>query len=149
MEEWRKDTKATREEGEEVEEECILQEEEGVNQIGDKTSEISKTKQWTREQTNQVIEKSPDQNISVNPNKKTAQQIILQTPAELYFVQPHNKAIFNLADTKHRLPKGSYSLFGLGLKAVSNHGVVHTEHPIHAIDLTYHMVQFGDATKQE
>ena len=38
-----------------------------------------------------------DQSI---PTWKTAQQIILQTPTELYFVQPHNKAIFNLADTK-------------------------------------------------
>ena len=50
------------------------------------------------------------------PTWKTAQQIILQTPTELYFVQPHNKAIFNLANTKDGLPRGTYSLLSLRLK---------------------------------
>ncbi len=35
------------------------------------------------------------------PTWKTAQQIALQTPTELNFVQPHNIAIFNIAKTKN------------------------------------------------
>jgi hypothetical protein len=50
------------------------------------------------------------------PNWKTAQQFILQTPSEFYLVQPHNKAVFNRANTNNGLPRGTYSLLRLGLK---------------------------------
>ena len=63
VEEWRKGTKATKEEGKEVEEECTSQEEENANQNRDERRETPKTNQRTTESKNQNIQKTPNQKI--------------------------------------------------------------------------------------
>ena len=57
------------------------------------------------------------------PTYQNFHKAILSTPAEIYFSQPKNKAVFNLTtSTTNTLPAGTYLLLVLGLKFVIKAG---------------------------
>ena len=76
------------------------------------------------------------------PTWKNIQNILLNTPAKIYFCQPSSQAIFNLSNSKAGLPFGTLSLLTLGLKFC-----LKATHPTNKINLSLNRFEISVRTK--